>query len=331
MSKPDFTSPERERGAALLTVLLLVAVLAILAAHGIDRLAGAAKLTANSRELSQAKAYVVAAESMGMETARQIVSISPDRTTNFGGWNGKENIVPVPGGVITAVISDGGNCFNLNSLVELQGAVFAPRQTGFDQFVRLMIRLDVPDGDANDIAESVTDWLDSNNVASSRGAEDEYYMQLDNPYRTANGLIVDISELRAVKGMDAAIYARLAPWICALPVTDLSPLNVNTLRPERSLLLEILSSSPTNSVQVRQFLGNRPEVGFGSVAEFWSQSVPASLDAPSDAETQVRVTTRWFRLALAVEMQSALVEEDALIDAARQPARLVHRRRGDAL
>ncbi|MEJ6678172.1 MAG: type II secretory pathway protein, partial [Parasphingorhabdus sp.] len=86
MSKLREIGTEKERGAALLTVLLLVAVIAILAAHGIDRLAGATKLASNARELSQAKAYLIAAESIGIQSAEQIVSASPGRTINVGGW-----------------------------------------------------------------------------------------------------------------------------------------------------------------------------------------------------------------------------------------------------
>lgn len=324
-------SGKSEKGAALLTVLLLVAVLAILAAHGIDRIAGAAKLTSNSRELAQAQAYMVAAENLGMQTAQQIVELSPGRTTNLGDWNGRINRVPVPGGIISATISDGGNCFNINSLVRQEQNIYIPRQAGLDQFIRLMGLLDVPQGDAFDIAASVVDWLDSDTIATPGGAEDEYYLQSERAYRTANNLIVDVSELRAIKGIDAAIYARLVPWICALPIAELSPVNINTLRPEQSLLLEILSENPVSSVDIRQFLGRRPETGFSSVTEFWSRPVPASFGATPQVQRQVKVATRWFRLDLTVEMQSALIEEQALVDAGLQPARLVQRRRGDAL
>lgn len=319
-----------ERGAALLTVLLLVAVIAVLAAHGIDRLAGATKLASNARELSQAKAYLIAAESIGMQSAEQIVSLSPGRTTNLGGWNGQERRFPVPGGVITAALTDGGNCFNINSLVNQNEAILSIRPEGVDQFVRLMTLLEIPQGDAADVAESVVDWIDSDTAPSPRGAEDEYYAQLETPYRTANALMVDVSELRTIKGVTSDIYARLAPWLCALPTADLSPLNINTLRPEQAILLAMLSNNP-DIVQSRQFLGRRPETGYGSLNDFWIEPVPASFLAPSQVQQQVKLKTRWFRLDMAVEMQSALIEERALVDAARQPARLVHRQRGDAL
>ncbi len=320
----------RERGAALLTVLLLVAVIAILAAHGIDRLAGATKLASNARELSQAKAYLIAAESIGMRSAEDIVSLSPGRTINLDGWNGKEQSFPVPGGIITASLSDGGNCFNINSLVTQQQEVLTARPEGLAQFSRLMVLLGLLDGDAADIAESVADWIDSDLVAAPRGAEDQYYMQQEAPYRTANALIVDISELRTIKGVTDDIYVRIAPWLCALPTTDLSPININTLRPEQAILLAMLGEMPSDLTPARQFLGRRPELGYASLNDFWAQSYPASLAANSEVQSQVKLTTRWFRVDLAVEMQSALVEERALIDAALRPARLVHRQRGDA-
>lgn len=320
-----------ERGAALLTVLLLVAVIAILAAHGIDRLAGATKLASNARELSQAKAYLIAAEAIGIESAEEIVSASPGRTIDIGGWNGREQKFPVTGGIITASLADGGNCFNINSLVTQQQDILSARLEGMAQFSRLMVMLGILEGDAADIAESVADWIDSDTVASPRGAEDQYYLQQENPYRTANALIVDVSELRPIKGVTDAIFVRLAPWICALPTTDLSPVNINTLRPEQAILLAMLGAVPSDLTPARQFLGRRPELGYPSLNDFWAQSYPASLGAESEAQSQIKLTTRWFRADLTVEMQSALVEERALIDAARRPGRLVHRQRGDAL
>lgn len=323
--------PQKERGAALLTVLLLVAVIAVLAAHSIDRLTGATKLASNARELSQAKSYLIAAESIGMQSVEQLVAASPGRLTNIGEWNGREQSFPVPGGLIRATLRDGGNCFNINSLVKQSQEVLSPRPEGVEQFVRLMGLLDVPQREAFDIAASVTDWLDSDTITSPGGAEDDYYLQQETPYRTANTLMVDVSELRAIRGMTADIYRLIAPWLCALPAADLSPLNVNTLRPEQAVLLAMLSTGNIDIVRGRQFLAQRPELGYASLNDFWAQPYPSSLAVSPDLQSQVKLTTRWFRLDAAVEIQSALVEERALIDGARQPAKLVHRQRGDAL
>ncbi|MEP2989338.1 MAG: type II secretion system minor pseudopilin GspK [Parasphingorhabdus sp.] len=324
-------APEKERGAALLTVLLLVAVIAVLAAHSIDRLAGATKLAANSRELSQAKSYLIAAESIGLQSAEQLVAASPGRITNLGDWNGREQNFPVPGGLVRATLRDGGNCFNINSLVKQTQAVFSPRPEGIEQFIRLMGLLDVPSRSAFDIAAATTDWLDSDMIASPGGAEDDQYLQLDKPYRTANTLMVDVSELRAVKGITSEIYGQLAPWLCALPTSDLSPININTLRPEQAILLAMLSTGNIDIVRGRQFLAQRSELGYASLNDFWAQPYPSSLGASREVQNQAKLTTRWFRLDASAEMQSARVEERVLIDAARRPAKLVNRQRGDGL
>lgn len=323
--------PSKERGAALLTVLLLVAVIAVLAAHSIDRLAGATKLSANSGALGQAKAYLIAAESIGMQSAEELVAASPGRTTNVGEWNGREQRFAVPGGLILATLQDGGNCFNINSLVRQTQNIFSPRPEGIEQFIRLMGLLDVPQRSAFDIAAATTDWLDSDTISSPGGAEDDYYLQQSTAYRTANGLMVDVSEIRAVKGVTADIYRQLAPWLCALPSSDLSPINVNTLRPEQAILLAMLSAGNIDIVRARQFLAQRPELGYASLNDFWAQPYPAGLLASPEVQNQVKLTTRWFRLDASIEIQGALIDERALIDAARRPAKLVHRQRADAL
>lgn len=323
--------PSKERGAALLTVLLLVAVIAVLAAHGIDRLAGATKLSANSSALGQAKAYLIAAETIGMQSAEELVTASPGRTTNIGNWNGRQQSFAVPGGLILATLQDGGNCFNINSLVKQTQNIFSPRPEGIEQFIRLMGLLDVPQRSAFDIAAATTDWLDSDTISSPGGAEDDYYLQQSKAYRTANALMVDVSEIRAVKGVTVDIYKQLAPWLCALPSSDLSPINVNTLRPEQAILLAMLSTGNIDIVRARQFLAQRPELGYASLNDFWAQPYPASLLASPEVQNQVKLTTRWFRLDASIEIQGALIEERALIDAARRPATLLHRQRADAL
>ncbi|MDQ2892789.1 MAG: type II secretory pathway protein, partial [Pseudomonadota bacterium] len=54
--------PARERGAALLTVLLLVAVIAVLAGTALERLRLTTRLAGNAAAGAQARAYAEAAE-----------------------------------------------------------------------------------------------------------------------------------------------------------------------------------------------------------------------------------------------------------------------------
>ena len=106
-----------ERGAALLSVLLMVAVLAVIAATTLDRLALSTKLSANGNALAQARMFSYAVESIAAARIEDLVARDAAQTTLEGGWLGKEQVLPIPVGTATATVRDGGNCFNLNSLV----------------------------------------------------------------------------------------------------------------------------------------------------------------------------------------------------------------------
>ena len=65
MRKP-FTPPSGEKGAALLTVLLLVAVMAVISATALDRLRLSTRLAVNGAAMAQARAYTLAAEGIAV-------------------------------------------------------------------------------------------------------------------------------------------------------------------------------------------------------------------------------------------------------------------------
>ena len=56
--------PDRERGAALLTVLLLVAIVAVLAGTALERLRLTTRLASNALAGEQARGYARAAEAL---------------------------------------------------------------------------------------------------------------------------------------------------------------------------------------------------------------------------------------------------------------------------
>ena len=106
-----------ETGAALLTVLLLVAVIGALAAVSLEKLKIATRLATNMVAADQSRAYAFAAESIATYRIADLVARDRERTTLDGDWQGRPIPVPIDGGTATALLSDGGNCFNLNSLV----------------------------------------------------------------------------------------------------------------------------------------------------------------------------------------------------------------------
>jgi general secretion pathway protein K len=319
-----------ERGAALLSVLLMVAVLAVIAATTLDRLALSAKLSGNGNALAQARMFSYTAESIAAARIEDLIARDAAQTTLEGGWLGKEQILPIPVGSATATVRDAGNCFNLNSLVTDAEGSNQASATGQDQFTSLMVVLGINENGARSVAAAAADWADSDTTPLQNGAEDDAYRGAANPYLSANRLYAHPSELRAVKGVTPDIYAKLRGWICALPETELSPLNVNTLLPEQAPLLAMLfppnKLSPTAA---RSYLAKRPASGYGSLIRFWEAPELAVLGPSSLVQGQVKLTSKYFLLDTRVSLGELTLDGEAMIAGSPTPARVIWRSWGE--
>ena len=323
-----FRPPARERGAALLAVLLLVAIMGAIAAGAFERLRLSTALAINHVSIEQARAYAVGVETLLALRADDLVAQSGEVTTLAGGWADTERRIPLPGeGLATGTIRDGGNCFNLNSLT--QGAVrngLSTRQQTIEQFTNLMMVLGVQQGEARGVAAATADWIDSDGDPNPGGAEDAAYAGLERPYRPANTFFAEASELRAVQGVTPDLYRLVRPFVCALPVNDLSPINVNTLLPKDAPLIAMFAPARTGLEAARGIIAQRPAAGWKTLADFSRATGPNEL--PLDPSNQLQLHSRWFALDLRIEFGGAELIETALIDARMPPSRVVVRRWG---
>jgi general secretion pathway protein K len=318
--RPDRERPDErkgERGAALHTVLMLVAVIAVMAGSALEKLRLSTRLAGNAVAIEASRGFARAAETLALGRIDSQLSRSPDRVTLTGGWSGKPFGLPLPGGgTAVATVKDGGNCFNLNGLVRRTGPgmyVSDPQQRL--EFARLMRLVDVPGQSVDGIAAATADWIDSDQDQQPSGAEDAMYLGQVPSYRTAGTLMADVSELRAVHGVTPDIYAHLRPWLCALPVAEPARVNVNTLLPD-----------PGKIEVVRQALLRRPAEGFDSIDKFWS--MPGFATGGGDT-AQTAVTSTWFTLDIGVSLGGATLEQHGLIDARHLPSHLVTRQWGE--
>jgi hypothetical protein len=70
------------------------------------------------------------------------------------------------------------------------------------------------------MADAILDWLDADDQTREFGAENEYYQTLDRPYRAANAVPKQLSELLFVKGVTRALLMGINPGSVA---TNQSP------------------------------------------------------------------------------------------------------------
>ena len=329
MKRRDAAIPVHERGAALLTVLMLVAIIAVMAGAALEKLRLSTRLAGNAAAGEQARAYALAAETLATTRIGAMLEASPKRVTLQGDWSGRPFGMPLPGGgFATARVRDGGNCFNLNSLVSGRAGAYVTDPLMRPQFVRLMRLLDVPVQVAEQIAAGTADWIDSDQAQQAMGAEDAAYLNRETPYRTADTLMTDPSEIRAVAGMTPQIYATLKPWICTLPIAQAAPINVNTLLPEQAPILAMLFPDTMSIAGARQMILQRPPQGVGSTDVFF-KSAALQGNANADGERGTAIVSKWFTLQIDVTIGTTVLQEHALIDATTLPARLVSRQWGE--
>jgi general secretion pathway protein K len=198
-----------------------------------------------------------------------------------------------------------------------------------------MEALAVPAPRARAIAAAAADWIDSDDQPLPLGAEDAAYRGRGG--LTGATMMADVSELRAVVGVvtgDArgdAFWARLRPLLCALPETNLSPINPNTLLPGQAALLAMLLPETVGPPLARlaraeRILAGRPAAGWGSVSEFANSALLRDTPLPADVLQQLSVRTSWVMLAFDVTRGETTARGWSLVDARNRTPRIAARR-----
>lgn len=328
MSLSAYKGKPGEKGVALLVVLLLVTVLSTMAIAMTDDIRFAVRRTANLRMNEQAQWYARGSETLARQVLTRSWKAAPNRSTLRDPWAAQGVSFSIDGGSITGRINDAGNCFNLNSIV-MDGpkGEYLRRDEGRVSYERLLTALDIPPDIAAGLAGALIDWIDSNSVPSAQGAEDEAYVRRDPSYRTAGALMAEPSELRAVAGYTEELYQRLRSLVCALPTTDPSQINVNTLTEFDAPLLVMVTNGALRGPEARRAVAARPEGGYGSVDEFLAQDLFAGLDLEPAARGQLAVRTRYFLAESQVRYHDARVIMSSLMEVGSNGIVTTHLRR----
>jgi len=306
---------KNEKGAALLTALMLIVVLAGVIVAVLDDIRFAVRRTVNMHLHDQALWYARGAEDLGRQVIRRSWQAQPARSTLNDPWSRDGVRFPIDGGVISGRIRDGGNCFNLNSVVarDARGR-WTARPEGMEQFTRLLTALQINTTDAEALAAAAADWIDSDGAALPGGAEDSDYMRREPPYRTAGVLMADATELRTLRGVTEKIYAALRPFVCALPTANASILNVNTLSPDQAPLLVMIAAPGLTLNDARRAIEARPLSGYVNTDAFWAREELAAFKPADDSARQLAVVTRYYLLETEVAYHDAEIITGSLVE-----------------
>ncbi|HHN9985573.1 TPA: type II secretion system minor pseudopilin GspK [Escherichia coli] len=299
------------RGMALVMVLLLLAVMASVCVSLSHRVPSQTEKMRSLQDYQQATWNAVSAESLALsilnENLKNEAYVHPAQS-----WASGPHVFPLPQGKIAVTLRDAQACFNLNVFA---GTTEERRPSAVQHLTTLISRLDIPVRQAERIAESLRTFIGGyrEEQMPSGHAESEYLTR-PVPFWPANQPLTDISEIRVVQGMDAGLYQKLKPLVCALPENRLQ-ININTLDVAQSVIPEALFAPGLSPVQARALLQHRPGKGWRSVGEFLASPYLKKVD--EDTRKQVgellTVNSNYFRLRTDVTVNETELTMNALI------------------
>lgn len=241
----------KQRGTVLITVMLMVAVAALIASEIAYRQQMDILRTGAFLARDAASHYLVAAEELGIfalrkdreEDDRKSRSSNPVEIRDHLGeeWN-KGGMFPLPGGIgtIEGRLYDLQGRFNLNSLMDSDAQRRQVYANTFTAILDAVLREHpeaFPQGTtANMLRERVIDWLDPDETATGfDGMEDDTYFRKERPYRTANQFMTDASELLLIEGFTPQALDYLENKLSFLPANA----KINVFTADKDLLIRM--------------------------------------------------------------------------------------------
>jgi general secretion pathway protein K len=211
----------RQSGLALITVLLVVAIVATIATFLSLNQQIWIRQAENIRTAAQAEAVRRgAADVAGALLDEDARSNKVDSLTEP--WARVLPPFAFQNGSVSIAIEDAQGRFNINNLLK-DGK---PSTDDIGVYTRLLAYR----GLDRSLVDTLIDWMDSDTRTRPGGAEDVDYLSHNPPYRSANQALIDTNELRRVRGYTPKVMAALSDLLIALP--ERTAINVNTARPE---------------------------------------------------------------------------------------------------
>ena len=278
-----------QSGAAVITALLVISLAALLASGLLLRINE--WIEAQSLQKDRAQALELARG--GLDYARAIL-LEDNRRSNIEtldeDWSRQLPPVSIEGGELGGYIEDLQGRFNLNNLGnngDIDPAELAIYQS-------LLSSAGLPGA----LADSLADWLDSDEKPRPGGAESAWYSSQSNPCPAANEALNEFAELALVKDYDEASRQRLRPLVAVLPGKQ--PINVNTAPTE--VLAALVPG--LNLSGARQLVQARRQAAFRDPTDFRRRLPNPETMVP---RTTISTVSRHFLATLSARYGQARV------------------------
>ena len=298
-----------QRGIALLTILVMVALATILAATIAKRQTNTSENTGYLMRQDQSLLYAKSAEAFFSELLIQDSDNGGNIDHLQENWAKPMPAFPVEDGFISGRLLDESGKFNLNNLLKADGSVDDSARRWFE---KLLQRVGLP----AELSQAVIDWQDADDeTTGAMGAESNYYQGLDPSYLASNTRFHQVEELKLVRGFEGKNYDLIAPYVTALP--EATKINMNTAAP---LLLASIDPKLDLKTLEQELKAKQAELAyFNSVEDLWKLNAFSGIEPQNktDAAAWLDSKSNYFTAQIEVvlserkrQFSSAMMRKD---------------------
>jgi general secretion pathway protein K len=275
-----------QRGIALIVAIVLVAIATIAATAIAFNSSLTARRGAGAFSATQALQVAEGAEALaGFALSEDLKSNRVDSLDEA--WAQPFGPTEFDAGVILeAVVGDQQGMFNVNDLIDGNGAADPVARVEFERLLTLL-------GMETRWAALLTDWIDADTQPTfPDGAEDASYQGQTPAYRAPNVPITSVSELLALPGFGRANYQKLLPYIAALPREQ----GINICTASGFVLDAMTPAQQSYSLDETSLVNRRQKGCFPTMQEFQASMSPAQWQQMTAGGQRLVDNSHYFRL-----------------------------------
>ena len=282
MQNPNNSLNKSQEGIALITVMLILAVVTV-----------ALVSMTSDRQLDIRRTQAQLRSDQLWEFEHSIESWAESQII-LDDLNNSLSVNITPEGRIDARLVDLQGRLNLNNLVSDDKV----NEEEIQRLKRLFTNLDIKP----ELVDAIVDWVDKDlEIRYPNGAEDEIYTSYYPAYRVANTSLADINELLNIQGITIKEFNKISPFVY---VSDgYEPVNVNTAEPE---VLRVLA--PNIKKNISESIYKASGKPFKKIEEFFKDEAMSGI---SVNKSTVSVESNNYLLSGVISMGQIFFEFQA--------------------
>jgi general secretion pathway protein K len=294
----------KQKGVALLVVLILLVMMSALAAKISQQFCRNLQKTHYQVSQQQLRWAMQAQEKVVKDRLQADASGESKALTLDGDWH---QPLETRGEDYTVVsqVEDAQDCFNVNNLLAVekiaqgQNAPAVPEKPRREQIVeQLLTESGLSQTNAEEVYQQLVDYLDGDTTTAKEGADTDAWAGVVPARQPANQMMRTIAEIKLLPAFPAAAYPKVSKLLCALP-DSASKVDVNTLKPEQAALLAALFPGKLNEDDAVRLIESRPETGWENMETFskaLEQTFPQLKDDLPQVADYLSINSRYFRV-----------------------------------